>query len=169
MRRAFTLIELLVVLALVLVLAALLLPAVQKARLAAKRQRCLSHLRELGVAAHHYHDCKGVLPDAGPDAWYIDGPLTLQLLPWTENNERVHFCPASVAARRAGYTLNAHPRGPCQRPLTWTVNGRGSHATLLAHDTERENHRTGWGLLWCDGHATFHAADTIPEEWYWAR
>jgi prepilin-type N-terminal cleavage/methylation domain-containing protein/prepilin-type processing-associated H-X9-DG protein len=62
--RGFTLIELLVVIAIIAVLIALLLPAVQAAREAARRAQCLNNLKQLGIAAHNYHDAVGAWPGA---------------------------------------------------------------------------------------------------------
>src|SRR6185503_8142482 len=58
-RAGFTLMELLVVCALIAVLAALLLPAVSKSATSAQRIKCVSNLRQLGLAAQMYWDENG--------------------------------------------------------------------------------------------------------------
>ncbi len=67
--RGFTLIELLVVIAIIAILAAMLLPALRQAREQARRAKCMSNLRQVGICLQMYRDDYG-----GRDALYLVDP-----------------------------------------------------------------------------------------------
>src|SRR4051812_35187124 len=65
-KAGFTLIGLLVVIAIIGVLVALIMPAVQAARESANRAKCQNNLKQLGLSAQQYHDTFLTLPSG----WY---------------------------------------------------------------------------------------------------
>lgn len=94
-RSAFTLVELLVVVAIIGVLVALVLPAVQSARESARRTQCLNNLKQLGVALHNYVSAEKHFPPGSVAKTYAGQPNHPQtfyrwsslahLLPYMEN------------------------------------------------------------------------------------
>ena len=86
--KAFTLIELLAVVAIIGTLIALLLPAVQQAREAARTTRCKNNLHNLGIAYYHAEE---VFPDRPAIYWASDWIETLK--PFLERQTSMYICP----------------------------------------------------------------------------
>lgn len=88
-RSGFTLIEILVVIAIISLLLALILPAIQKVRASADKASCASNLKQIGIAMHHYHHDYGTLPPQGNftvGSTFSGYSIHARLLPYIEQD-----------------------------------------------------------------------------------
>jgi len=111
--EGFTLIELLVVMGIIAILAAMLLPALQRAREAARRTSCLNNLNQLGSAMAMFKNDHGSIPDYHNMSWAERDPFNIrdwsQLYPGYVSSAETYFCPSEDSGARATASADLVP------------------------------------------------------------
>jgi prepilin-type processing-associated H-X9-DG protein len=112
----------LVVIAIIAVLIALLLPAVQSAREAARRAQCVNNLKQLGLATHNYHATNNVVPASNQFlaptkdlGWGWNASWSLMLMPNLEQMPLYNAYNFSVASADSSQNINS--------TVTWSKVG----------------------------------------------
>ena len=131
-RRGLTLIELLVVLAIIGLLAAITIGAVQYARETARRSQCGSNLKQVGIALQSYHDAFGCFPLGNTRGFSFHTAILPQLeqanVAAMIDRSKQPSALANVAARRQPISVYLCPSDPGAA----VVGGDGSFGTNYA-------------------------------------
>jgi prepilin-type N-terminal cleavage/methylation domain-containing protein/prepilin-type processing-associated H-X9-DG protein len=161
-RTGFTLVELLVTLAVIAVIASLLFPALAGAKAKADSTRCLSNLRQIGVAVRVYAtDNAGSLPRAEANSRgtvlggsgkagtpFLEEVLSLQL----SGNQKVFRCPVDEKKNRevqgSSYEWNTGLNGRLLQRI------EDAEQTWLARDLEGWHSEARRNAAFADGHAS---------------
>jgi prepilin-type N-terminal cleavage/methylation domain-containing protein/prepilin-type processing-associated H-X9-DG protein len=175
-RSGFTLIELLVVVSIIGLLIALVLPAVQASREAARRAQCGNNLKQIGLALHNYEASNRSFPlnwrsprvdPARGHPWYIGGrpySALTRLLPYLEqqplfasinfsvetypvfNDPSAFPFPQNLTAYATSVAVYLCPSDAASTPTRYGCNYRGNYGVGPFVSTSKETYDSGNGF-----------------------
>ena len=166
-KRGFTLIELLVVIAIIAILAAMLLPALARAREQARRGVCISNLKQIGLACHMYaQDFEELFPifsaSAKPENCYncLTGAIgTIVYI----KDPGIFICPSSADTKSTTTTLS-DTDADCSYAYAAGLNEQDKDESVLAADRIDSQGGTS-GSEWDEGATlTMATADNHGED-----
>ena len=164
-KHGFTIVELLVVISVILILAAIITPAVHKAKAKARRVQCLANIRQVGQTAIMYaQDYDDDLPRAAAfDAWWLlPGIASTKYL-----KDEVRHCPNQPGATPHRYSVFQGTAGDinmtildasdpllCDRP----------HLGAVWSDEDNDMHEGEGGIVfYAIGNAAFVSSPDVPD------
>jgi prepilin-type N-terminal cleavage/methylation domain-containing protein/prepilin-type processing-associated H-X9-DG protein len=160
-KNKFTLIELLVVIAIIAILASMLLPAISKARNTAKRIKCVSNLKQIGLVQLNYiDDYDGWLPYKAGSVWinimattYPNVVAGTKLWSKSKYGRQFWHCPAE----RENDWNDSNSNGSSDYGTNhgWNLNTNGIITLKMVKNTTRPS------IKFSHGDIAFHARPTI--------
>ncbi|HWB09430.1 MAG TPA: DUF1559 domain-containing protein [Pirellulales bacterium] len=168
-RRGFTIVELLVVIAVIGILVALLLPAVQAARESARRMGCQNNLKQIGLAIRNYETVFNAMPPRrNLTAGYTRG-WGPTILPYVEQGslqgayrfDRDFYAPENAAAIAVNLPIFLCPSSTGPRMITvvaGSVTAQGAAGDYFGPNSFAS---TKYGVLSLSGNNTITALDDI--------